>query len=697
MKKLLDSFSPYVELFTRVMVWFTFGLAVTIFLTHSLVTLLHPYSMDYGEGPLLDQAVRIHEGQPIYDPNLDQAPYTVTNYPPVYVGLLSLFNSAEHASLFSGRLLSTLSTLAAAYFLFEIVRSQTRDWFAGLVSAMLFLAHPYVIQWGSLMRIDMLALAFSLGGLMVIVRAPNQARAIWITAVLLTAAAYTRQSALLAAPLAAFVWLLFHDWKKALRLAVITFAFVAGLLVMFNLLTRGGFFKHIVTANVNTFNWDTVNRYVDEFSSLYWILSLVGVVFLVAGWKAAPAWRFAAPYLVGAALTAVTVGKIGSNVNYLLELVAALALVSGLALAWLRSSVKQFLPVLNEASYRNLASALLLLLVVFQFRSMFSQSLANPVSGTKFRVLSAEQLGIFSDSIQKDEGTVLVDEYMAMLPANGKSIYLQPFEMTQLANAGIWDQSALVRQIEDKEFSQIVIHHFIWPVYRERWTPEMLDAIFASYTAVDEYEESVVFKPNDSNEGRLNAELSCGAAAGWQAPTRGEFGAVWNTNQLFIYGHGDIGAIPVYAVADGLLYRFDEWQGAVAIQHEDPLQLGKMVWSFYGDMLNVYSGDELVAADFPRGVQAVPVRKGDLIGYQGNSYMGALEQPHLHFALVPADEDGGFPDDWMRLDEDYFTYHPSHSEYDEKMLYHAGDYLGILQSTSAGMDLWSPYRCADAQ
>jgi len=43
-----------------------------------------PYPLDYGEGPLLEQAVRLGQGLPIYRVPGAEPPWTVGNYPPLF-------------------------------------------------------------------------------------------------------------------------------------------------------------------------------------------------------------------------------------------------------------------------------------------------------------------------------------------------------------------------------------------------------------------------------------------------------------------------------------------------------------------------------------------------------------------------------------------------------------------------------------
>jgi hypothetical protein len=61
------------------------GLAVLLFLRHGWDALAFPYPLNYGEGPLLDQSVRLAQLQDIYRTDLRAAPYVVSNYPPLFM------------------------------------------------------------------------------------------------------------------------------------------------------------------------------------------------------------------------------------------------------------------------------------------------------------------------------------------------------------------------------------------------------------------------------------------------------------------------------------------------------------------------------------------------------------------------------------------------------------------------------------
>src|SRR5678809_1535833 len=133
--------------------------------------------MGYGEGPLLEQTIRLGRLERIYRAELVSPPYTVSNYPPLYPLVLSPFGRVWGPAFWYGRVLSALGVVAASVLV-------------GLV----LLSFPPVSYWASLYRVDALALALSLGGIWVAVRWTGARLAVPAAALLLVAAIFTRQS-----------------------------------------------------------------------------------------------------------------------------------------------------------------------------------------------------------------------------------------------------------------------------------------------------------------------------------------------------------------------------------------------------------------------------------------------------------------------------------------------------------------------
>jgi len=698
------------------------GLALIIFLAQGIIALIFEYPLDYGEGPLLNQAFRITQGEPLYPADITSPPYLISNYPPVFVLLNAFFVWIFGPSLFIGRLIAFLCTLGAAFFIALILREFTpnQKLLPLLIGSVTFLINPYVLEWSSLFRIDMLALLFSLAGLYYVIKNPQNNKVIILASILFVLAAYTRQSFGLAAPLAALIWTWTKNRKQALKLFLIYAISGLAIFGLLQWLTDGGFFFHIITANINPFNWTTVLHFAQDIvQKMPWILTFL-VFYLALGWYYTQSYPYLAPYLIAGMIATFTIGKVGSNVNYLVEISAGFALLTGTIFGKLYEalpienekkpeidfSVKQIPkpevvePQVRKKLWINLAFFLVLAgTLFFQIVSLTQDSLFGPIHSRRDRIKRGNDYIYLEEKIKNasKEGPILADEFMAMLPDNRIQLYFQPFAMTQLSNTGIWNQTQFLESIEDQNFPAILIHHFqTYPVYLERWTNEMRQAIFDNYVPVEMKADSIIFEPKDFENKTYPDLLNCPNSP-WQLPTRADMGLLWYNGQLLMMGSGRSGEIPVYAIADGLLYQFPEWEAAVAIQHEDPLHPGGIIWSFYGDMAPAFDiANNNIETEFI-GAEGVPVEAGDLIGYQG-SWLGANEQTwvHLRFTLLAMGEDGSFPEPLLEIDD----FHADLPAYKEQIRLgldtsiSLSTYISLPESDIFGTLVFLPYECA---
>jgi 4-amino-4-deoxy-L-arabinose transferase-like glycosyltransferase len=450
----------------------TLAQALVVFARHVPLALNDPYTLNYGEGPLLDQAVRLARGENIYLADLSAPPYTITNYPPLYILVQVPFVQRVGPAFWYGRLISVVSAAAAALFLGLTVRAITKDWLAAFAAGLTLLVIPYISYWSIMARIDALALALSMAGLWVITRWYTRRWGIILAVLLLTAAAYTRQTYLLAAPLAGFAYVWGRGERfRALLFAVLLGCAVLGIFATMMVATRGGIFTHIITANVNTLNSGTLQHYVDELLANLPIFLAAGVVYLVLGLiRGRPAWWMIAPYCLGAAAVALTISKIGSDVNYLFELSAAMCFAAGGIIALLRRWRALWAVVLR-------AGALVVLALAVTNATALTTNTYDPILQELTRDL--EKYDPLVELLRTTDVPIIADEQMGLMVLNGKPILMQPFEMTQLALAGLWDQKPFLDALARGDYPIVLLYQpYRNPQLRfERWTPEMLRII----------------------------------------------------------------------------------------------------------------------------------------------------------------------------------------------------------------------------
>jgi peptidoglycan LD-endopeptidase LytH len=138
-------------------------------------------------------------------------------------------------------------------------------------------------------------------------------------------------------------------------------------------------------------------------------------------------------------------------------------------------------------------------------------------------------------------------------------------------------------------------------------------------------------------------------------PSDGLIGLLWNDpaspytittthSGIDIFGDGEPGEVPIYAAYAGYLSRLESWISTVIIRHDDPLEPGRTIWTYYTHMASRDARESFIVDDFPPGTSDEPVEQGTLLGYQGE-YAGEGAAPiglHLHFSIVLSEPEGGF-------------------------------------------------------
>jgi hypothetical protein len=439
------------------------------FVTYAYMAITFPYQIDGGEGPILDQVMRLSRFESIYRTPTATGPYTVANYPPFYHLVQLPFAWVAGPAFWYGRVVSWIAAVVTATCIGAVVFTLTRDRLAAITGSLVFASIPYAVMWAPAGRVDSLALALTWAALFTIVRRPEARWSVVAAAALFVASAFTRQTSMLAGPLAALAFLfgLGHRRQAAL---LATIAGASGALIALALViaTDGGFYFNIVTANVNPLALEPLTSAARDVLQYMPILLVCGAALFALEKSPAVRWLLL-PYLLGAVVVALTIAKVGSNVNYLLELSAGLSACAGAIVAAVRARG----PWLRTAVVAGLALQAVLL-------SLWWHNLWFRVWDGVYK--SRPAIERIRTIVNRTDGLVLLDNNHGLLPLAGRSIYFQPFEMGQLAQSGHWDQSTFVRTIEEKQYVAIVIADRLESL---RWTPEMRAAIARSYMLGD--------------------------------------------------------------------------------------------------------------------------------------------------------------------------------------------------------------------
>ena len=518
-----------------------------VFLHHARLCIAYLGQMDYGESPLLAQAVQWLHGQQIYHED-SAPPFTVGNYTPIFTwataAVIALWTGVKMGA---GRLVSTVGCLGAA------VAIAGCTWEAGglrllwpsrgvlpggalrvpiawkllvsLFAGCLYLSTRYVWSWGVLGRVDSLAICFSMAGCWCALRqgfrnSPGSRDALWVAGLLFTCAVYTRQDVVEGA-VASILGLALYDWRRAVRLALWTLAFGAGLGTVLMLISHGQFFVHVFVYNENRFFWSAVrgawlNWLQHDGGAVLLRLALAGAaVWLLSGGQAVPA------ILLGATiLSSVTVGKIGSSVNYFLPLLAACCWCVGLlglraagicgnaptVLKWVGLSI----PALFIAWATGTApgwSAPLSAAVPAYGRLMHraatpSQTLVHQLHSRNWGWTPTgqpdAQWSRLLATVRQTPGPV-ISEDMSYVVLAGKPLAFQPFELTQASADGHWDANLFIDRVRRGEYALIILPINVSDpragLDLSRWSRAMYAAVKDAYVPVSRLEGQWLYRP----------------------------------------------------------------------------------------------------------------------------------------------------------------------------------------------------------
>ena len=435
------------------------------FLSDGIAVIRYPFGLDYGEGALLNQVQQLAAGHSIYH-SVDQPPYTVSNYPPVFQLITALLDACVHDTLAAGRALSVASTLLMVVVIGMVVwralpmdLGLIRRGLAALIGGLGVLSIWYTQRWAPLMRIDMLAGLFAWIGVLLFVAGAGQRR--YWCAVPFLLALYTKHTAL-AAPAACLIVALVVDRRYAVRLAAIILGTGLGLFLAIDALTAGTFHFLLIKANNNAFSWAQAFSYLLDIKANYPVelaIAVVGAVSLLRQHvtgnsnvsRRAANWNWARPvlgvFLFTAFLVSLTVGKIGAYVNYLIEFTgvmwACVAVMVGDACAEAERT---------QAIVPRVVAALLPVLLLVPMSSGAASPDRLVVPDTRQRDAMQELL----EMVRRTDGPVLSQD-MTLLVLAGKPVEFQPVDMTNLANQREWDENGIVRPIEQRRYRLVIL------------------------------------------------------------------------------------------------------------------------------------------------------------------------------------------------------------------------------------------------
>jgi hypothetical protein len=458
-------------------------------LYHGTLCAFYPYDLNYGEGYVLNDALRLWRGEPIWT-DITQFPMVRSPYPPLYLLVTGLL-TAPAPSFLGPRLVSLLSTLAIGGMLVWHARRVSFGWQPAVLAATIWLGSTFAYQWAPLARVDMLGLALSLAAVLVAERAPIRGRTLGLprgltvggslsriplggvlaVAVFLCSLALLTKQTYYAAPLAIALWLVVHRDRRVLWFAAGVLVIVGGGSLALNSVTSGQYAQHVLLGNAaNSYRLDRTIEMLGLFLRLNAIALAAGVLAVLFNrwWLRTPTGLY---FLLGLA-TLITVGNVSSDVNYFLEATVGLGLAA--PFAWTAVETRLASPV------RRLAPVLAVAQLLLLFHVPNGLMVHYPPGPAKGSTPVAEDLRIGDrvEAIVRDAGPGALAELAGFSVLAGAPVWIQPVDLQAEQKLGRWTPDMLNASIAAHRWSVVVLSYKFLP-------PESLTVLEREYEQTD--------------------------------------------------------------------------------------------------------------------------------------------------------------------------------------------------------------------
>jgi len=324
-------------------------------------------------------------------------------------------------------------------------------------------------------RPDYTAALFSALGILVAARNATGPGVLW-AAPLLATAVLTKQS-YVAAALTVTIFLITRSPRRGLAFATALAVLFGGAVATLTWASHGWFLFHTITANRNPFSWANAwiltERFLASHASELLLMSpaLVGL---------APPRRLSifGLYALIAAAVSLSSGKLGSDSNYFVEPLVAAGLLAAneFPLPWLLARGRPGRVACAALGVAAVALGAVRFVEVQKMRQALPAEV--PVFDRMCRDLAARP------------GPAVSDEAV-LLRCAGKEVIFQPFVMTQLAEAGRWDQRPFLEALADGRIPTVIAQTRPEWLFRSRYTEEMREHLLTHYRVATTYQTVV--------------------------------------------------------------------------------------------------------------------------------------------------------------------------------------------------------------
>lgn len=403
---------------------------VLILFAAPLTRMFYRFSITYNEGWTVYHSDAVSKGQQIYDV---KNPFTPVVYPPLFFYLEGLIGKLFGNFLMIGRIFSLIGLIASGIFAALIVRIFFRNGIGAFFAALFFCGAVAAIapQYVAMNDAQLTAHVLAAAGLWIYLRSMRSTSRLWPSALLVTAALFTKHN-LIAVPAAISIDLLIRSKWDFLKWILFIAIFVAAFAALTFVFAGPGFFDQVFAGRYISIQ--KMLAQTRQFGTFALIPLFVSIVWSVKAWKN-PEERILVLWLFFSILVGViTSSGFGTAMNMFFDVFLCMAVILGICISDRKPLSKALLPLILFLSIEAAA--------ISEIQALLNK---NPIS--RFAKQQAEFLSDVQ-FLKSKSGSVVCGNPLLCFDA-GKPLEFDPFNVSQRIITGRMNENDAVKLFEN--------------------------------------------------------------------------------------------------------------------------------------------------------------------------------------------------------------------------------------------------------
>ena len=410
-------------------------------------------------------------------------PYTTTPYGPLlylFAGYLAkLLGGSVADAYLAGRIISLLSLGLSLGLVYLLAKRAGSSSYSALFAALLACSIPTLYPWATSCRPDILALVFSLYGMLIL---KPEANSFQPKALLAWIAAFFVKPSFISGPAAWTLYLLINKkYKSAFQWIILFGLSTCAVIALTEYATDGKYISNVFMANLASPSFIAFKKFtvlLFPFGGIAFCMGIIGV--FISGMKSRliPAFiKLLCLFAITSTLLFTTAAlKAGSSVNYFVEPIFLWSALAALSVDFLRKW-----PGKSNA----VIVCLKIMIITFCCWLLFSY-IEVWVSKFPYPIQKQEQRAL-DTLIRKTPGNILfISNGQGMRLGRGTTLH-DSYNHSYLESAGKLDSSSFAQRIERREFSAILKYRYNSYAGYTNIPPDLLNPILRNYQPIKNY------------------------------------------------------------------------------------------------------------------------------------------------------------------------------------------------------------------